>query len=101
MRQRRAISIAGRSGDDDIRLNSVRAARIHLRTGEGNDAAKVLNSNAGVLSVQMGNDNDDLEVNETAARRVVLTGGLGTDSLNTDLALEDIYVRGFEPGPSV
>jgi len=95
-RVRRGLRIAGRSGSDDIRLNNVTARNIGISGGADNDTVSVAATRATRLSVQMGFGDDQLSVHDSKFRRTGLRGGVGTDALRTDLALEDIYVRGFE-----
>lgn len=95
-RIRRGLRIMGRTGRDDIGLNHVTARSLAIHGGTDDDNVNISDSQATRLSVQMGADDDKLTVEDSKFHRTLLRGGEGTDGLKTDLALEDIYVRGFE-----
>ena len=44
----------------------------------------------------MGVGDDRLAIHDSEFKHAALVGSRGTDTLATDLALDDIYVRGFE-----
>lgn len=90
------MHLSGRAGDDEIRVDGVHARRLAIHGGSGEDSANVTHALARSFTVNMSVGDDQIVVHNSAFQRAALFGARGDDSLATDLALEDIYVRGFE-----
>lgn len=92
----RSLSLNGGTGDDELRVNGARTRHLRLRGGGGDDHVGIVDSNARSITAVLGTGDDQLGIQDTEAARIRAHGAAGTDSLVTDLALEDLQLRGFE-----